>query len=307
MTTIALTIEGIYSLMDSTYTLTYIERTQNLNNATAVIAECMERKSTQPLNDHLNQSFVYAQSEAVDTICEELKERCRENGYIHEEIDMFFDLYDDLIRDEIYSRDNSDILADLLRNTNDIPIRVELHSNYDCINSHYFEEVYCYNESYFGAMVDALNLNPKKVKEVLSNAGIVVEDYCPDIKERNGKELADYNQFAEEIANSTAPANLLVFVGTVKAMELYDAGFNLKAVTIPKGNVCGIFSGMHGGGSMLEIELKQATTLQLKAKPYDYFNLVLDSDKSNGYSISDVYGVDDSFYGKAIAITAQTI
>lgn len=290
--------------MDSIYTLTYIEPTQNLNNATEVFAECLERKSTQPLNDHINECYLYAQSEAVDTICEELKEKCQEQGYTQDEVDMFFEQHEDSIRDEIYSRDNSDIIADLFRNTSDIPIRVELHSNYDCINSHYFEEVYCYNDSYFGAMVDALNLNPIKVREALSNAGIVVEDYCPDKRERNGRELADYDQFADEIANSTAPTNLLVFVGTIKARELYDAGFNLKAVTIPKGNVCGIFSSMHGGGSMLEIELKRDVTLKLREKPYDYLSFVLDSDKSNGYSIQDVYGVDDSFYGKPIAITA---
>ncbi|MBX9049653.1 hypothetical protein HCH04_15170 [Bacteroides thetaiotaomicron] len=301
----ALTIEAIYNLMDSTYTLTNIERTENLNNATELFAECLERKSTQPLNDHINESYVYAQSEVVDTICEELKEKCREQGYIHEEVDIFFDLHEDAIRDEIYSRDNSDIVADLLRNTSDLPVRVELHSNYDCINSHYFEEIYCYNDSYFGAMVDALNLNPIKVKEVLSNAGIVVEDYCPDKRERNGKELADYDQFVSEIANSSAPANLLVFVGTVEARELYDAGFDLKAVTIPNGNVCGIFSSMHGGGSMLEIDLKQDITIKLREKRYDYLSLVLDSDKSNGYSISDVYGVDYSFYGKSIIINQE--
>ena len=54
-------------------------------------------------------------------------------------MDDFFDEHEDEIRDEIYSRNDSDVIKELIMHTDDIPIRVEMLSNYDCINSHWFE------------------------------------------------------------------------------------------------------------------------------------------------------------------------
>ena len=55
------------------------------------------------------------------------------------------------------------------KNTDEIRVRVEMLSNYECINSNWLEsqEGYRYKESYFGDMIDALNLNPSKVKKML--------------------------------------------------------------------------------------------------------------------------------------------
>ena len=47
------------------------------------------------------------------------------------------DEYEDEIRDEIYSRNDSDVVKELIRHTDDIPIRVETF-NHDCINSNWF-------------------------------------------------------------------------------------------------------------------------------------------------------------------------
>ena len=84
-------------------------------------------------------------------------------------MDKFFQEHEDEIREEIYDRNDSDTLKELLKNTDDIPVRVEMLSNYDCINSNWLEsqEGYRYKESYFGDMIDALNLNPAKVKKML--------------------------------------------------------------------------------------------------------------------------------------------
>ena len=37
-----------------------------------------------------------------------------------------FEEHEDEIRDEIYGRNDSDVLAELIKNTDDIPVRVEL-------------------------------------------------------------------------------------------------------------------------------------------------------------------------------------
>ena len=298
-----LTFDNVVECMQKAYTLTYTDYTTNLNNRMDIVAECLGKKSAEPLYDFANE---FEQGEQLESIIEELKESLTEQGYTEEQIETLFSDNEDAIRDEIYSRDDSDIVGALVKNTRDIAIRVEQHSNYDCINSHHFEGCYSYNESYFGAMVDALNLNPRKVQHYFKNtAKIETAGYFPNIKKRNGNEWVTYEQFATEIINSSTPANLLTFVATIKLQDLLYANFNLKEITIPKGNYCGIFSSNCGGGSLLEMELQKDITLKLNDKPYDYFNLCIDSDKSYGYSIDEVYGVIREFYGKSITIISN--
>ena len=306
MTQHKLTMDIVKENMNSKYTLVYTDYTTNLNESIDTIIKCIESKSARPLHDYANQIYYCNESESVDNIIEGIKEVLQESDYDHEDIEQFFAEYEEQIREEIYIRDDTDIATALVDNTRDIAIRVELHSNYDCINSHYFEGTYHYKDSYFGAMVDALNLNPRKVQEYFRDiAKITTAGYFPNIKKRNGNEWVTYEQFATEIINSSTPANLLTFVATIKLQDLLYANFNLKEITIPKGNYCGIFSSNCGSGSLLEMELQKDITLKLNDKPYDYFNLCIDSDKSYGYSIDEVYGVIRELYGKSITIISN--
>ncbi|KDS38108.1 hypothetical protein, partial [Phocaeicola vulgatus] len=225
-----------------------------------------------------------------------------------EEVDKFFQEHEDEIREEIYDRNDSDTLRELLKNTDDIPVRVEMLSNYDCINSNWLEsqEGYRYKESYFGDMIDALNLNPAKVKKMLVEKGYTVYGRFPDKKYRDGKEQVSYEQFYQELINSCCGANLLTYIGKVSLQELYDAGFSLGEVIIPKGNFCGIFSSMYGGGSLLEMELKKDVKLKLEVRDYHGFRFRLDNENSKyECSIKHVYGVCDSFFGERIALVAS--
>ena len=56
--------------------------------------------------------------------------------------------------------------------------------------------------SYFGDMVDALNLNPAKVKRFLTEKGIAVYGRCHYRRSRDGKELVSYEDFHRELVNS---------------------------------------------------------------------------------------------------------
>ena len=122
-------------------------------------------------------------------------------------------------------------------------IRVVLYSNYDCINSNWFEgNKYGYKESYFGAMVDALNLNPSVLKKEMLNMGIGTYGAFPNLKSRTGKELATYKSFCEELINSTCGAMLLTISGKISLMDLYDLSdydndnsfSNISKVIVPK-------------------------------------------------------------------------
>ena len=197
-------------------------------------------------------------------------------------------------------------MAKLLRNTRDIPVRIEMLSNYDCINSHWLESGsgFSYEESYFGDMIDALGLNPMRVKQLLVSLGDKVRGRFPDIRSRDGKELVSYEDFNEEHINSSCGANLLTFMATLNPMKLYEYGFNLPSkLTIPAGNKCGLFSSTYGGGSLMEMELLRDVTVDLKRTEYPKYRLEFEADgKAYNYSINQVYGLIRSCYGKPIRI-----
>ena len=303
-----LTLDFVKSLMEPSYTLVWTDYNDNLDNHLDIIRKCLDRRNCDCLWEKAGEWYGDAEYEAVHGIMEKLKEECFVfNDFDEHEVDAFFDEHEDAIRDEIYSRNDSDVVKDLIRHTDDIPIRVEMLSDYDCINSNWFESQggYSYEASYFGDMVDSLNLNPAQVKKLLTSHGYKVYGRFPNRKSRNGKEQVSYEQFYEELINSCCGANLLTYIGKVSLKELYDADFSLKEVIIPKGNCCGLFSSTYGGGSLLEMELKQDVKLKLEVKGCNGFRFRLDDERSKyDYSIQYVYGVDDSFFNNAVSIVS---
>ena len=180
-------------------------------------------------------------------------------------------------------------------------------SNYDCINTCWLESQggFRCRESYFGDMIDTLDLNPAKVKKIFVEKGYTVYGRFPNIKSRDGKEQVSYEDFCQEMENSCCGANLLTYIGIVNLKDLYDAAFKVREVTIPKGNTCGLFSTMYGGGSLIDMELKQDVRIRLdKARKDGYgFRPHLDNECSKyDCSIKHVYGVRDVFFGKHISI-----
>ena len=303
-----LTFDFVKSLMEPSYTLVWTDYNDNLDNHLDIIRKCLDRRNCDCLWEKASEWYGDAEYEAVHGIMEKLKEECFVfNDFDEHEVDAFFDEHEDAIRDEIYSRNDSDVVKDLIRYTDDIPIRVEMLSDYDCINSNWFESQggYSYEASYFGDIVDSLNLNPALVKKLLTSHGYKVYGRFPNRKSRNGKEQVSYEQFYEELINSCCGANLLTYIGKVSLKELYDADFSLKEVIIPKGNCCGLFSSTYGGGSLLEMELKQDVKLKLEVKGYNGFRFRLDNERSKyDYSIQHVYGVDDSFFNNPVSIVS---
>lgn len=188
-------------------------------------------------------------------------------------------------------------------------VRIEMTSNYDCINSHWFETSggggYEYRESYFGAMVDALKLNPAKVKQVLKKHGVNTFGAFPNKKYRDGKELISYEDFFTELENSCCGGNLLTFVGTIDLEEFLNLeDGKITKIIIPKGNCVGLFSSFQGGGSTIEAELLHDFTVDLTKifkTSYDGFRLVTDH-KEHGYTIQESHGVTQSFWGSNITL-----
>ncbi|MDB1056614.1 hypothetical protein [Phocaeicola vulgatus] len=304
-----LTLDFVKSLMEQSYTLVWTDYNDNLDSHLDIIRKCLEKQNCECLWEEVDKWYFEAEWNAVREIIDKLKEECTEfYDFDEDEADAFFDEHNDEIRDEIYSRNDSNVMKELISNTDDIPIRVETLSNNDCINSNWFESQcgYRYDESYFGDMIDSLNLNPAKVKKLLTGHGYKVYGHFPNRKSRDGKEQVSYEQFYKEMLNSCCSANLLVYIGKVSLKDLYDADFSVDEVIIPKGNCCGLFSSTFGGGSLLEMELKQDVPLKLKRKNGCDYRFRLDAERSKyDYSIQHVYGVDDSFFGNTVSLVAN--
>lgn len=210
------------------------------------------------------------------------------------------------LRDEFLDYLSVDInIKGLLSNTPSVNCRVELYSNYDCINSNWFEQSaggYTYEDSYFGAIVDALNLNPIKVKEIFEERGMKMPGEYPDKPERNGQEYVDYKAFAIEMENDSCGAGLLCIVCKVDLSDVIEHGGMPTKFIIPKGNNVGIYSSMQGGGSMIECPLIRDMVVDTKARgetEYDHLSLIPDT-KEHGYTIDDAYGVHSDFFGDEI-------
>lgn len=177
---------------------------------------------------------------------------------------------------------------------------IKLFSNYDCINSHWYESQggYDYEESYFGAMVDFLNLNPYKVKQLLTKQGIDTNGKWKNLKSRNGKELVDYEEFWIELENQCCPASLLTIPVSINLADMYENQTTLeatKSIKLKKGTRVGIYSNFNGGGSPFDMQLIQDVTIHLgKIGPSDFDKVELRAE--DGYTIKDCYGVTDDFY-----------
>lgn len=302
-----LSIEIVKSHMKETYRLIWIDYRDNLDEKHALIQKCLQEKSEYPLWEEIFSWYEEAEWQAVDEIFARLKVECLKEGFDYREVDEFFERHEDKIKELIRERDDSDLMGDLIRQTDDIPVRVEMLSNYDCINSHWLESSgYSYESSYFGDMIDALNLNPVKVKEIMESQGENLVGEFPDKMSRNGKEQVSYEDFYQELLNTCCGANLLTYLAKINLQELRDNSFQLSEIIIPKGNVCGIYSSMQGGGSLLAMELREDVKLELKVENYHGFRLVTDNEASPySYSIRHVYGVCNSFFGNALKIVAQ--
>lgn len=197
-------------------------------------------------------------------------------------------------------------IKDLIRNSRSVNCRVQLYSNYDCINSNWYVESsggYTYEESYFGALVDVLNLNPSKVKKAFEARNIKCAGKFPNKKSRDGKEYVDYTKLAIEMENNSC-TGLLAIVCKIDLMDVVENGMPMKFI-IPKGNNCGIYSDFQGGGSMIECELirdMEIDTAKRGDTEFDHFSLMPDT-KDHGYTMkNDVYGVTDDFFGDEITI-----
>jgi hypothetical protein len=248
---------------------------KNLLENLDVIQKCLNEKNSNSLNDLMDE--------------------------IRDEIFLSYDYKED---NELTREENEDKLwegveeevKEYIKGTNEIPIRISIHSNWDIINSHWFENQcgYSYKDNYLQTMIDVLNLNPYKVGELLKQREYNVIDDFTNLKEREGEEKISYEDFITELENNCCGGNI-TFLCYVSLEDLIRKDFKLNKITIPAECICGIFNSFAGGGSVMKIETKKEIVIENNEEINFQINI---DKKKDSYSFSNIYGIIESYYFK---------
>lgn len=115
-TILMLTIEEVISNMSKKYYLCDVDYREDLNDHLDLIQKCIRNQSWDDIYEESNEWFWENELDSVDYILNELKSELT-SDYSEEEIDSFFEDNRDEITEEIYDRNCSNPLKDLICHT----------------------------------------------------------------------------------------------------------------------------------------------------------------------------------------------
>lgn len=93
-----------------------------------------------------------------------------------------------------------------------------------------------------------------------------------------------------EIDNTTTHMNALVFLVRMRLENAMDINTYKQDISIEKDTTCGLYDPWHGAGGSLEIKLEKDAYV-----PWEFIDSA-QIDGYRGYSIKDIYGVDEEFW-----------
>lgn len=188
---------------------------------------------------------------------------------------------------------------------------LKLFSNFDCLNSNWFEssEGYSVTNDYFGDMVSLLQLNPVRVKEELLKHEIPIR-LNEDWPHKEVEELVSYDELISELNDNSGSASLLIFLVEIPDLyepedeEPYEFMESIKlasAIKLQAGAACGLFDHFNGGGSLLDMHLLKDHVFQLgQIGNSKYHCLEIEVyGKHRGYTPCEVFGKGEFEFKKA--------
>ena len=308
-----LTLDVVISEMDAQYRLFYSDPMDNLNDYLNILQECIESHSKEALYEVVDQATDDQIDEAVYEVMGALKTKLEDKGYPANEVDDFFSDYEGEIVDEIHVRDVSEPIEQLVNNTGldgQVCAYIDMTIGFDCVNSYELESEngFAYKNTYFGDMIDQLNLNPSKVEELLHVEGAKTVGVFPELSARDGQEFVRYDQFVQELVKNP-DLGLLVFLTKVDLKDLVDKDFDFQEVVVPKGNRCGLFFSGIGSGSILGMELQRDIKLYMRHEEEGRSMWLTLDDKSvkRGCSIQETYdfAYPDKVFGRKAELSSN--
>lgn len=199
-------------------------------------------------------------------------------------------------------------IPQLIRNTPDVYIHFQWVSNYDCVNSHYFECQsgfgYTYGENYMSQVLKLLRISPHTYRDIMRKDGLKTLGHYPAWK---AKPLVDPKFFYDnEELERSAPASLFTIIGKLD-LSAIEMGFPPTKFVIPKGNCVGFYSSDCGGISQLATPLLEDYVIDItkKSEHGDGWILTLDIKGSVHYTIDNIAGVTSEFWGKPVKIITE--
>lgn len=215
----------------------------------------------------------------------------------------------DVLRDEVLDRDRSNPFNDLARNKGNIIVKLELYSNYDCINSASCEGYTLdLSQSYLADILRVMRINPIDYQGYLDEWHDHQGGYeCLNVEdEYRGEALIDPKDvFNEHQELSIGPA-LFTIVFSLPAVDIVRNYTGL--IQVPAGAKVGFYGSFGGSGSIFEAELKRDITVDLASQDTlkhngdPYWGLSVDECDGNnqgtygGYSLDQIYGAPFSFW-----------
>ena len=214
-----------------------------------------------------------------------------EYDYVNEIVDELFgelsqeELYDswlyDSIRDWCQENNTFNPLDQLIKNTNDINVRIMMSSTYDCgMSNHLHNGEYTYEESFFGSAIDWLGLNPQEVKKNLIARWYECYWKRPTKKR---KAMITVDDFLNEHTETTA-WRLPSFAWRMSLLDIYEnGGIEWATITVNKNSNFGLHNDRVGTCSMYD------------SKTIEDFDIVLNKSIWDD-AIERFCKLDDSWY-----------
>jgi len=286
----------------------YFDSNDKIDIATIIKTYEADTPGSYPMSDvyeQMNDDVVWEiENEHIKSILNDFRtEIAAENDIPEQDIDI------DELADELYDEfiEFVKVKVDIRKIMPDIPVRLELISNYDCINSHWYEAScggYEASNCYFADVMLKLAIDAKKMKALMIKHDCKVTGIWPGQSSRTP--YVDLNKFWVEIENRSCGANLLTIIGKINSYDLLNTEDPI--LIIPAGNKVGFFSSFQGGGSVFETPLLRPMHIELDKKEdggYRFWQLYIEG--GDGYDIKQTFGVIDDFFDGDITIKKKKV
>lgn len=215
------------------------------------------------------------------------------------------ELSDDEIRECLDSMYCDWDIPQLIRNTGLINIHFQWVSNYDYINSHWFETQcgngYTYGKTYMSQILKLLRISPAAFLDIQQKAGHNPKGSFPIWKK---PALVDPQIFWDmECVERGVPASLFTIIGTLNLRDITQGKPPTKFV-IPKGNTVGFYSSSEGGISQFETPLLEDFEIDIatRSEHGDGWILTFESKESVYYTMDNIAGLCQSFWKNKVKV-----
>ena len=120
-------LEQILELLPAYVSLCYVDYHENLNNHIDLLQSCVESNSLDKLYEEMNEAYMDCEAESLHEYKKELPNEIVRKHKVNEDTAcrLVFEIYQNEIEWELYKRNDSDVVKDLLKNTRNFSVFID--------------------------------------------------------------------------------------------------------------------------------------------------------------------------------------